>query len=215
MLDLHAPALPPGLGERLPREVYKRDFRQRDAEIRNGNSWKLERRQHFVEQGSASWEALCRGDWDEALRLFEERRDTLRRSGLDDQQRGSAFHRVRVVEQPLTPYLQWELHSLRQRAQYGERVRVVSAETVAPYEARERLPELTILDERTLYRVLYTEAGVPEGAVRYTDPIVVSDWVTYLRGLHAAGEDVASYVEREVAHLPPPEIIPSRPARSE
>jgi hypothetical protein len=204
MLDLHAPVLPAEQGERLTRDVYRRDYRERDEAIRNGNSWKLERLQHFEEVGSPSRDALRRGDWQGALRLIEERHDALRDEALHDRRRGSVFHRVRVVEEPLTPYLQWELTSLRQRAQYGQRIRVVLASAVADSESHGLLPELTILDERTLYRVLYTDEGVPNGAVRYTDPGVVTPWVEYLRELYEIGEDVHSYFDRAVAHLPPP-----------
>ncbi|WP_407287912.1 DUF6879 family protein [Streptomyces sp. BP-8] len=104
MSDVHIPALPATRGQRLANEEYLRDFRARDAAIRNGTSWKLERLQHFEEVGSPSRDALRRGDWATALRLFEEGRDTLRGIQADEEARGSSFHRVRVVEEPLTPY---------------------------------------------------------------------------------------------------------------
>jgi hypothetical protein len=204
MFDLRAPALPAEQGERLIREIYKRDFRQRDAEIRDRDSWKLERRQHFEEQGSASRDALRRGDWEESLRLLEERRDDLLASYREDESRGSFFHRVRVVEEPLTPYLQWQLHSLRQRADCGERVRVVGADMVAASENAGLLPEVVILGGRTLYQVLYTDSGVSDGAVRYTDTELIGRWESYIKQLYGAGEDVVSYFDRQVAHLPPP-----------
>lgn len=204
MLDLHAPALPREQGERLVRDVYKRDFRERYEAIHHGDSWKLERRQHFEEQGSASRDALSRGDWAEALRLIDARREDLLASALDDERRDSRFHRVRVVEKPLTPYLQWELHSLRQRAEYGEKIRTVDVETVAPSESDRILPELVILGGHTLYEVLYTESGAPCGAVRYTEPEIVGIWESYIKELYRAGEDVQSYFAREVMHLPPP-----------
>ncbi|WP_328915658.1 MULTISPECIES: DUF6879 family protein [unclassified Streptomyces] len=203
-LQVPAPGFARGQGERLTRADYRRDFGERDAAIHNGDSWKLERLQHFEEVGSPSRDALRRGDWEEALRLFEERHDALREAALDDERRGSVFHRVRVVEEPLTPYVQWELHSLRQQAQYGQRVRVLPSSAIAAAESDGLLPELTILDERTLYRVLYTDAGVPDGAIRYTDPAVVGPWAVYIRELYAAGEDVESYFHRVVAPLPPP-----------
>lgn len=208
MLDLQAPTLPSDQGERLTRAAYGRDYGERDAAIRNGNSWKLERLQYFEEQGSPSWDAVRRGDWEEALRIFEERHDDLREAALDSERRGSVFHRVRIVEEPLTPYVQWELNSLKQRAQYGQKIRVLHAEAVATLEPGGLLPELTILDERTLYRVLYTDAGVPNGAIRYTDPAVVDPWVACLKELYAAGEDMASYFSRVVAQLPPPVTTP-------
>jgi hypothetical protein len=193
MLDLRPLELPTGEGELLTRGEYKRDFRERDAAVRDGDSWKLERLQHFEEQGSPSRDALRRGDWRTALRLLEDRRGALLSAAVEERRRGAVFHRVRVVEEPLTPYLQWEMHSLRQRARYGEKIRVLPAAAVRALETDGLLPELTILGERTLYRVLYTEAGATYGAIRYTDPDVVGRWVAGLKELYATAEDLVPY----------------------
>ncbi|MFD8457063.1 DUF6879 family protein [Streptomyces antimycoticus] len=206
MLDLLAPVLVPEQGDRLTRTAYKQDFRQREDAVRNGSSWKLERRQHFEEQGSPSRDALRRGDWDEAIRLLADRRDSLAATAQEDERRGYAFHRVRVVESPLTPYVRWELHSQRQRAEYGQRIRIVPAEQVAASEDTGPLPEVVVLGGRTLFQVLYTEAGVANGAIRYTDRDLVERWENYIKALYAVGEEVMSYFDREVAHLDPPTL---------
>ncbi|MFE4911875.1 DUF6879 family protein [Streptomyces sp. NPDC056652] len=207
MLDLHVPPFPAEQGERLLRDAYKRDFWERYDAIRDRGSWKLERRQHFEEQGSASRDALTRGDWSEALRLIEERRADLLADAREDARRGSVFHRLRVVEEPLTPYVQWQLHSLRQRADVGgEKIRTIRAEAVAASETDGPLPEVVVLGGQTLYQVLYSESGVSEGAVRYTDAEIVGRWEGYLKELYGAGEDVRSYFAREVAHLPAPTV---------
>ncbi|MBB4918732.1 hypothetical protein [Streptosporangium saharense] len=57
MSDLHAPQPIPAQGERLLREAYRRDFRQREAVLRDRDSWKLERRQHVEEQAVPSYDA--------------------------------------------------------------------------------------------------------------------------------------------------------------
>lgn len=207
MLDLRVPPLPLARGERVGQAAYKREFAIRDSAIRGGSSWKLERRQHFEEAGNPSREALRRGEWDEALRLIEARRDKLRGIAADETARRAVFHRVRVVEEPLTPYLQWELHSLRLSAQYGERVRILPAKAVAAAESDSPLPELVVQDDVVLYRVLYTDAGAPHGAVRFTDPEIVDPWVAYLRHAYATAEDIFSYFDRVVAHLPPPAAV--------
>ncbi|WP_283136998.1 DUF6879 family protein [Rhizohabitans arisaemae] len=206
MLELHAPNLDFDQGERLSREAYKRDFRQRDGAVRDRNSWKLERRQHFEEQGSPSRDALRRGEWELSLRLLDERRGALLASAEEDRRRRSFFHRVRVVEKPMTPYLQWELHSLRQRAEYGEKVRVVAAETLGAAERERPLPELVILGDTTLYEVLYTETGFSNGAVLYTNPRVINQWRRYIEALYLTAEDISTYFHREVEYLPPPHI---------
>jgi hypothetical protein len=193
-----------GRGRWLGPDAYRRDFRKRRAAVRNGDSWKLERRQHFEETGSPSRDALRRGDWPAALRLFEAERPAVRAAAVEEDRRGSAFHRLRVVEEPLTPYMQWELHWLALRAECGHRVRVLPAAAVAQSEKGGPLPELTLLDGRTLYRVLYDAPGATLGAIRYTDPATVVPWTAYLRHTYESAEDVLSYFTRVVQPLPPP-----------
>ncbi|MFD7508966.1 DUF6879 family protein [Streptomyces sp. NPDC059853] len=204
MLDLRLPALDPARGTRLD-DDYGHDFRRRAAEIRDGSSWKLERRQHF-EEASPSREALRRGDWERALSLLEDRRERLAATQRERQERGYVFHRVRVVEQPLTPYVRWELHALALGAEYGTPVRVIDARTVRDLEHDGLLPEIVVLGDGTLYLIHYTAAGAFDHATRFTDPRLAGPWEQLIRRLFAEGEDVFSYLDREVAPLPPPEL---------
>ncbi|MFE2185019.1 DUF6879 family protein [Streptomyces sp. NPDC059455] len=204
MLDLRAPGLPADQGEPLDDDAYVSDFRARRKAIRNGESWKLERLQHFEEENSPARDALRRGDWGEVLRLFEARRAVAHKAADDDRRNGSPFHRLRVVEEPLTPYMQWELHSLHVRAEVGHPIRVLPAKEVVAAEADRLLPEIVILDNLTLYEILYTETGVFESARRFTDPEIVKPWVAYVKQGYAIAEDIRSYFERAVVHLPPP-----------
>lgn len=48
-------------GTRLVLADYRADFRAEDSTIARQDSWKLERRQHFRQPGTASWEAFARG----------------------------------------------------------------------------------------------------------------------------------------------------------
>jgi hypothetical protein len=191
-------------GERLTRPEYKRDFAQRSARVIDRDSWKLERRQDFQEVENASWDAVVRGDWAEALRLIEARRERLLEIERERHARGHHFHRVRIVEKPLTRYVQWELNSQRQRGECGEHIRVMDVEEIRPLESARRLPELVVLGGQVLYEVLYTVEGIHEGAVRHTDSGIVARYEAFIRQLYADGEDIQSYFEREVAHLPPP-----------
>lgn len=207
MLDLLAPALASEPGVRLSRDAYHEHFRVRDTAIRDLDSWKLERRQDFQELNHPSWDAVGQGRWGEALRLIEDRRDALFASARESELRGNRFHRVRVVAKPLTPYVQWELHSHRQRAEIGtEQIRVVAPEQVAASESSGPLPEIVVLGGDTLYQVIYTEAGEPDGAIRYDDRDLTDRWAEYLKALYSVGEDVISYFDREVAHLPAPVV---------
>ncbi|MFE2942555.1 DUF6879 family protein [Streptomyces sp. NPDC059255] len=205
MLDLRAPKISPELGERLVSKDYKRDFRERQALIHDGASWKLERRQYFEEQNSPSRDALHHGDWQEALRLFAEGRGAIMAKARENERRRYVFHRVRIVEYPITPYVQWELHSLVQQDELGgNRVRIVTADKVADSEKARQLPEIVVMGSRTLYNILYTDNGRPLGAIRFTDRRKVHDWEHYIRSLYEAGEDIASFFSREIAPLPAP-----------
>lgn len=205
MLDLNVPTIDPELGERLVSKDYKRDFRERQATIHDCASWKLERRQHFEEQNSPSRDALTRGDWQEAIRLLAERRDGWLAQGEKNRARRYTFHRVRVVDYPLTPYVQWEMHSLVQEDELGgSRVRIVTADQVADAEKAGRLPELVVLGGQVLYNVIYSDSGVPMGSIRFTDEQHINSWERYIRSLFEIGEDIASYFAREIAPLPAP-----------
>ncbi|MGW7294814.1 DUF6879 family protein [Streptomyces xiamenensis] len=205
MLDLQLPGLDPARGTRLDDDDYVSDFRQRAADIRDGSSWKLERLQHF-EENSPSREALRRGDWERALSLLEDRRERLATTQRERQERGYVFHRVRVVEQPLTPYVRWELHSLSLGAEYGTPARVIDADTVGDLEHDGPLPEIVVLGDGTLYLIHYTAGGIFTYATRFTDPGLVAPWEGLIRRLFADGEDVSSYLAREVAATPPPRL---------
>ncbi|RLL69556.1 DUF6879 family protein [Streptomyces sp. Z26] len=191
-------------GEELDLPTYRADFRRRL--LSGGDSWKLERQQSFEEPGFASWDATARGDWAESLRLMEKERPGLRQAARENALHGTVFHRVRVVGEPLTAYLQWELHLLALRAEHGDRIRVVTPADVADREAGAPLPELVSVGRDTLYRVLYDSRGVLVGAVRHVDPEAVERYVRYVSGLYAGGEDLASYFRREIATLPPPRL---------
>ncbi|QHY95960.1 hypothetical protein SSPS47_12610 [Streptomyces sp. S4.7] len=205
MLDLNVPTIDPELGERLVSKDYKRDFRERDTSIQDGTAWKLERRQYFEEQNDPSRDALTRGDWQEVLRLFAEDRDDVLAKAAKDRSRRYTLHRVRIVEYPITPYVQWELYWLRQHAELGgSRVRIVTADQVAHAERTQQLPEMLVIGSQTLYNVVYSDSGVPMGSIRFTDEHHVSSWERYIRSLFEIGEDIAPYFAREIAPLPAP-----------
>ncbi|OEV11610.1 DUF6879 family protein [Streptomyces nanshensis] len=192
-------------GVRLELAAYRQDFRIRRASVPAGRpGWKFERRQHFQERSSPSWEAFRRGDWDEALRLAAERRSHWRSVARDDRERGAVLHRVRVVEEPLTPYMQWELHALRVQGESGRPVRVVGGEAVRALESAGPLPEVVVLGGQVLYEILYTDEGLLHGGVRYTDAGVIARWEAFVERLYEQGEDVVPYVDRAVSHLPAP-----------
>ena len=166
--------------------------------------WKLERRQVFQEPGVGSWELFQAGDWAGSLDLIHSQRVDF--TGHLDRIKAVGFshHRVRVVERPVTPYLQWELHVLQAKDRCGEDVRVVPAGDVAALERHGPLPELVVLGADAAYEVLCTGDGLPDGARRFTDPAVVAAARELIQRLHASGEPIGDYFAREIAPLDPP-----------
>jgi hypothetical protein len=203
-LDRAELELDPSQGERLDHARYRRDFWEFHNKIRNRSSWKFERRQHFEQPGNPSWDAFHQGRWEEALRLLEAKREKFAREVGEDEANGHQFHRVRIVEEPLTPYLQWELHSLRIQAEVGNHIRVVPREVIRLLEQFTPLPEVVILGSGVLYEVNYTESGVPEGCVRFTEAGVITSWEQFVSELYKQGEDMTVYAERSLQSLPPP-----------
>ena len=206
MPDLRRPALDPAEGRWLTPDEYEDDFARHHDRVQGQDSWKLERLQNFHEDDDPSYDALRRGEWAKALRLLDEELPDLRAWAAEEREHDSVFHRVRVVEEPLTPYLQWELHALRNQAKSGLPVRVVQAEALRRFEspAQGLLPELVVVGGLVLYRVSYRADGVHDGAVQYTDPTTVQQWQDFITALYATGEDVVAYVDRHVSRLPAP-----------
>lgn len=195
------------VGERLSVDSYREDYEKRFAASGSHESWKLERKQQFRQPKHASWEAFARGDWDEALRLIENRRQHLYELSKEDAARGITLFRVRVVEEPIIPYLQWELHSLRLRAECGEKIRVVGPEQAVKFEDVGQLPELLTVGRDTVYEILYDKSGVLDGAIRFVNPDATARCNNFIGQLYSNGEELSSYFDRRVAHLEPPQVV--------
>lgn len=186
-------------GEFLSAEEYLADFARCFWEDNGGISWKLERRQEFVESENESWEASRRGDWAESLALLERGR-----AEVGDYERRIARHgmevrRVRVVESPISRYLLWELSSLHVRHEVGGKIRVVGRPEVAEHEqGTDVLPELFLLGKGIGYQVHYDRSGALVGAVKCTDPEEVARWTALVSGLYGRGEELDAFFEREV-----------------
>lgn len=191
-------------GERLSLHAYYPDFDKYFWNSADLGFWKLERQQTFKEPGYGSWEAFARGEWDESLRLLE-----AGRAGLEEYHRRIAQHgfgarRIRVVEEPLTDYMQWELHALHVRQQSGGSIRVIDASKVARYEDQGPLPEIYTLGSQVMYQAVYDEQGVLEAALKFSDPDLVLRCQQFIAGLYDEGEPLEDWFDGHVAPLPPP-----------
>lgn len=112
--------------------------------------------------------------------------------------------RLRVVEFPVTPYVQWEFHVLRVRAEVGDRIRVLDARTIEDIERKRQVPEVVILGDVVMYEVQYDPEGNADGARRYRDPALIAETREGFETLYARGEPFTDFFEREIAPLPPP-----------
>lgn len=189
---------------RLDAQGYLSDF-WRHHERSEGAFWKLERRQTFREPDDPGWVAMSNGDWGRALAAVEEQRSATRSE--DPTVSGRESHRLRIVEQPISPYLQWELHVLQVRAEAGlQDIRVLDASQVSDLEAEHQLPELVFLGTEVMYEVLYDSDGTHSGGLRHDDPAVVRACLRQLMKMHGTGERLLTYFEREIAPLPAPDV---------
>ena len=197
--------LEPASGTRLRQEEYGRDFESRLWLTAGADSWKLERMRFYDETGFPSWDAFAAGDWARSRELYDALRPDLLAFNRRHAQRHARFRRVRVVAPEISPYLHWEMHCLRVRAECGEGIRVVPESRLAAVEAIVGpVPDLVSLCGATLYVTSYDAVARPDGARRFTDPATVAEYETFARDLYESGEDIEPYFTREIAPLPPP-----------
>ena len=190
--------------ERLELDAYLADFERNFWATTEPGFWKLERQQFFKEPGNASWEAFAKGDWDESLRILEAGRDDMADYYRRTTERGFVTRRVRVVEEPVIPYLQWELQVLRMRDEFGGAVRVVDRDQVAEFERDAPLPEVYTLGSTVMYQAIYDDDGVLESARKFVDRDLVVRCQRFIQDLYEIGRPLASFFADRVAPLPPP-----------
>lgn len=185
-------------------DAYYADFEKHFWHSADAGFWKLERQQVFREPGYDSWEAFARGEWEESLRLLEAGRADMVEYHRKVERHGFAARRIRVVEEPLTHYMQWELHALRVREQCGGPIHVIGADQVARYENDGPLPEVYTLGHQVMYQAVYDERGVLESARKFVDADLIRRCQKFIEDLYEAGEPLADWFDEHVATLPPP-----------
>lgn len=192
-------------GEFLDHAAYHARLALEMGRLR-GVFWKLERSQVFREPNDTSWQAFMSGDWKSALDLLEKDREDVRAEARRNAAQGLEIRRVRVVEHPVGPYLQWELHALSLLACEGFGLSVLPAEQVAALEVRARLPEVVVVGDQVLYEVQYLPDWTPCGARRITAPDVIGAAASEIERLYERGEPFLSYFDREVLPLLTPAV---------
>jgi hypothetical protein len=169
---------------------------------------KLERIQYFREPRDASWLAFTAGRWQESLELAERNRSNVIAEFAEDARLGYRSYRVRVVEFPIDPYLQWEMHRFRIRVECGENIRIVRSDAVARFEKNDIVPELIFMGSLAMYEIVYDENGMLAGGRKFTDPRLIARCRAEVRELFTGGEDFRTFFDREIATLPPPVVEP-------
>lgn len=176
MSRLFFPPRPDLVTARLFPDDFRREFRDASRGV-TGRVYKLERRQTFQEPGNPSWEAFAAGDMKRALELIEEDRAAQRdfKKIFDD--RGAHFYRLRVIEDPLSSYLRWELAHFRLNAEEGEKIYIVNQAMIADLDLRYRLDDYTIFARSLAFFLNYSDDGLFLHADLVSDPTAMSELV--------------------------------------
>jgi hypothetical protein len=191
-------------GQRLDSTAYVADFEEKFWRIGSEGFWKLECLQNYQETGFASWEAFRLGNWERSLSLIEESLPQIEQQLAELAAAGISHQRARVVAEPVSPYVQWELHILNAKDQRGENITVLTPGQASALVGAGSLPDLVVLGNEAVYDIHYTENGTPDGATRHLDLAVISGARSFIQQLHRAGEKLRSYFPREIANLGAP-----------
>lgn len=175
--------------------------------------WKLETAQHFAEPGNPSWQAFNAGDWNEALRLHHERIEDLLDYHEQCGEYGITTKRVRIVKEPITPYLQWEMHLLFLRDTTGGPTRILPGNQFAPFEkdcynrpTDPLFPEICGMDNTVMYEHHYDQHGVMNATTKYTDLDTITKFKHLTDALYRDAQPIGPYFHRHIKPLPAPTI---------
>lgn len=158
--------------------------------------FKFERLQTYQEAGNASLQAFLEGRRSEAMEL------------LGDYRHGDAEYyeaacrkdvhvvRVRAVEQPLSPYLQWEFASYHVSARYGERILVIDLTEESAAEAS-AASDFLLFDTRVALVLNYGAGGLLRGAWLLDSPQHVQPYAELAARLIRAAVPLAVFERRQ------------------
>lgn len=122
----------------------------------------------------------------------------------DSERQGVGGWRLRVIEKPLTPYVQWDPPALRILTEEDFEIRALRSKHLASLEDRGQPLEVVATRDTAFYHVQYRPDWTPCGARRITDPRVISAATTDIAGLFDRGEPLIEFVDREVVALGEP-----------
>ncbi|GII75728.1 hypothetical protein Sru01_07100 [Sphaerisporangium rufum] len=122
--------------------------------------------------GTRSQEAYRRGDVERALELLEQEAEADRPLYEDVRIRGLEYCRIRLVQEPLTPYLDYELLAYRIRAKLGEIIEIVRCAMTSSLPNDEFF-DFLLFDRRTALIHDYGDTGRQAGGWLIDDPAVL------------------------------------------
>ena len=125
ILPLSLEPSPPESTDHVSREEFFQAFNEFSTKVQH-RIFKLERLQNYVEEDNASWSEFQNGNIQHSLELMRTIRAAEAQYDIEFFRRGLQFLRVRAVECPLSPYVEWELQSHAISAQYGETILVAN-----------------------------------------------------------------------------------------
>lgn len=144
---------------------------------------KLECRQTYQElETNRSQEAYSRGDVAQAEELLLNEAEADRPLYDDIKSRGIEYARLRLVEEPLTPYLNYELLAYRIRAKMGEVIEIVRCDAVRGLTGDDYF-DFLLFDRHTALIHDYGDTGLQSGGWVTEDPAVLASLERTATGL--------------------------------
>lgn len=122
---------------------------------------------------TTSQAAYERGDVPEARRLLRQESEAERSFYKDVERKGIDYARIRLVQKPLTPYLDYEFEAYRIRAKIGENIEVVLCGPSMRLPAEENF-DFLMFDRHAALIHDYGEIGLQSGGWMTHDPAVLS-----------------------------------------
>jgi hypothetical protein len=189
-------------GCELDRDAYRLDAAavRVDPEV-TGPCYRLQRTQDVPDPRDPARHTLLSGDLAAARKAFAAERPALREEAHRLIYQGITYHRLRIVEHPISDYVAWESLSLAEFAAAGHPIRVLDAERLAAWEEHGRLPDVVVYGRRVLYLLRTTADGHPAGAKRIDNPPLASMVTEAMAALYAQAEPFPDWFDREATPL--------------
>lgn len=175
LTHLQQPTLPKS-NDYIPLAEFRSHFNQLFMSM-SSNFSKLERAQSYQEPGNESLAAYLKGDKREAANLLK-----LPIEGWDERfnyvaQANIPWTRVRLVEFPMTPYLEWEFLTYQRSARYGERILVTDITNDPKGSLAKSSSDFVMFDNRIVLAHDYGVDGILKGAWLVTRPNDVEAYI--------------------------------------